>query len=120
MLVTFYENGTDKRRRYLNYIPEIRSNSVPYKIYTGNRYCIVSAEYYSSDTSTGEIMEIRDMANNANAIASVQLGTTPSSNFYIDNLDIELDEGVELAGYILDTRLDNPTLVLGLRKIWTP
>ena len=118
--VVFYENGTDKRRRYMNYIPEIRSDRVPFKIYQNEEYCIVNAEYYTSDSNSGEVMEIRDMANSAQSLATVNLGSSSTDNFFIDELNISLLEGIELAGYILDTRLDNPTLVLGLRKIWTP
>jgi hypothetical protein len=118
--VTFYENGTGKRRRYMNFIPEIRSDRVPFKIYQNESYCIVNAEYYTTDTNSGQVMEIRDMADSASALATVNLGSTPIDNFFIDTLNISLLEGVELAGYILNTKLDNPTLVLGLRKIWIP
>jgi hypothetical protein len=116
--VVFYENGTDRRRRYMNYIPEIRSDRVPFKIYDNEKYCIVNAEYYTTDQESGEVIEVRDMAAGAAALATVNLGDTATDNFFIDTVDITLNEGVELAARIMDTRLDNPTLILGLRKVW--
>lgn len=118
--VVFYENGDSRRRRYLNYIPEIRSNDIPFRIYDNETYCLVNAEYHTENEATGVVMEIRDIADNNRTLGSVNLGDVPTSNFFIDSVDINLTEGMDVAAYITNTRLDNPTLVLGLRKIWTP
>jgi hypothetical protein len=118
--VVFYENGNDRRRRYLNYIPEIRSDDIPFRIYDNESYCLVNAEYHTEDLESGQVMEVRDVADNENVLATVNLGATDTNNFFIDNVDITLTAGMDIAVYVMDTRLDNPTLVLGLRKIWTP
>jgi len=118
--INFYENGTGKRRRYMNYIPEIRSDRVPFKIQDNEDYCLVAAEYYTTDENSGEVMEIRDISDGVDVLATVNLGSTATDYFYADSLNIDLSSGVWLAGRILSTKLDNPVLILELRKIYTP
>jgi len=118
--INFYENGTGKRRRYMNYIPEIRSNRVPFKVQNNEEYCLVSAEYYTTDENSGSVMEIRDISDGVDTLATVDLGSNATDYFYIDTLNIDIKSGVWLAGRILSTSLDNPVLVLELRKVYTP
>ena len=116
----FYENGTRKRRRYLNYIPEIKSNDIPFRIYDNESYCLVNAEYHTENDNSGKVMEIRDEADNKKVLATVNLGSTSTNNFFIDDIDIVFSAGMDISVYVKGKSLDNPTLVLGLRKIWTP
>ena len=118
--INFYENGTRKKNRYMNYIPEIRSNRVPFKIQDNEDYCLVAAEYYTTDENTGKVMEVRDISDGVDVLATVNLGSTASDYFYVDTLDISLASGVWLAGRILGTQLDNPVLILELRKVYIP
>ena len=117
--VVFYENGDNIRNRYLNYIPEIRSDRVPFRIYQNEQYCIVNAGYYATNSESGNILTLLDTANGNNTLANVTLGAA-TDTFFIDTLNIDLLAGTDLAVYANNIRLGNPTLILGLRKIWTP
>jgi len=116
--VVFYSNTSNERKKYMKYVPQIKSDKIPFKIYDNESYCIVQAEYATTDENSGKVIDIRDVSGSANTLAVVNLGSAETDHFFINNIDITLNSGVYLAAYIRNTSLDNPVLILGLRKIW--
>lgn len=115
--VPFYLNGNDKRNTYLNYIPRIRSSKVPYKILTSDSFVIVRAELYSSDKNSGKLISIRDKAQGYDEIFYLDVGSTAVDEYVIDGLNYTVGNGVELCARVLGTKMNNPVVILTLRRI---
>jgi len=115
--VPFYLNGNGKRNTYLNYIPGIRSSKVPYKILTDDDYLITAVETYSSDENNGKLFSIRDRAQGYAEIFYIDVGSADVSEYYIDGLAYQVGNGVELTCRVLGTRVDNPVVILTVRRI---
>jgi len=117
--LNFYENGNNKRRTYMCYIPEIKSNRVPFKVQENETYCITGYEYLTSDENSGKVINIKDVANDE-VLYSIDIGDDDVDYDMMDNLDIVIDDSVWIAPRILSTSLDNPVLILYMRKIYIP
>ena len=115
--VPFYLNGTDKRNTYMNYIPRIRSSKVPYKILSDDDFLITKAEAYSSDKNSGKLYSIRDKADGYNELFYIDVGSPAVDEYLIEGLQYTISNGTELVCRVLGTRVDNPVVILTLRRI---
>ncbi len=115
--VPFYLSGNGKRNTYMNYIPQIRSSKVPYKILSTDDFLITKVETYSSDTNSGKLFSIRDKANGYAEIFYIDVGETAIDEYLIEDLQYTVTNGMELTCRVLGTRVDNPVVILTMRRI---
>lgn len=120
-VVTFYIDGTNKKKQYMYQIPGITSSSVPYKLFSN--YCLIAAEGYTltSVPNNTNVMQVRDIANGASTIMT--FGNTSgvsASSFFNDTLDVTINSGSSLGVYILNFGMDAPAIKLFLKQIYNP
>jgi len=128
--VIFYSDSTYEKNKYMKYVPEIKCDRIPFKIYPNESYCIIQLEFAVSDETNGKVMDIRNITktnkggwgNSAEYenIFTLDIGDDDIAQLFVGGLDYTLDEGDGLGVYIKNTSLDNPVLIIGLRKIWIP
>jgi hypothetical protein len=115
--IPFYLSGNGKRNTYMNYIPQIRSSKVPYKILSTDDFMITKVETYSSDTNSGKLFSVRDKANGYDEIFYIDVGGTAVNEYLIEGLQYTVVNGMQLACRVLGTRVDNPVVILTMRRI---
>lgn len=128
--VIFYSDTTNEKNKYMKYVPEIRCDRIPFNVYPNESYCITQLEYATSDENNGEVMDIRNITETNDGgwgssatyenIFTLDIGDDDIAQLFVDGLDYTIDEGDGLGVYIKGTSLDNPVLIVGLRKIWIP
>jgi len=115
--ITFHMNSNGKRNTYMNYIPRIRSSKVPYKVLGTDDFMITKAETYSSDSNSGKLFSIRDKADGYSEIFYLHVGSTAVNEYLIEGLEVVVTNGVQLTCRVLGTRVDNPVVILTMRRI---
>jgi hypothetical protein len=130
--VANYISGSGREDEYQYYIPGIRSCAMPFNIFEGEKYCLVGLEYNSENAKSGEILEYRTITGSTSGafggttyeyetLGTLDLGSDEVTEKYIDNLDIVLEAGTKLCSYLLeDVDVDNPAIIMMLRRIWEP
>lgn len=110
--VTFYMDGTGKKKQYFNLIPGVPSSEVPFKI--NEDYCIIGYSISTSNIVTGTIVELR---TDGNSFYSIDVNNTD----YLENNTLNLTLiNTELSAYINDIKLSLPVLIVKLKKIYYP
>jgi hypothetical protein len=101
----------------MNYVPQIRSSKVPYKILSEDDFMVTKVETYSSDTNSGKLFSVRDKANSYDEIFYIDVGDDAVDEYLIEGLQFVVTNGMEIACRVLGTRVDNPVVILTLRRI---
>lgn len=115
--IIFYENGTGIKQKYISYIPGISSNIVPYKLLSSETIIIKFIQFSTSFLASGNIIDILD--NNTGAILfSLDIGATSTLDYFTDVVNHKLIGPVDLSVYVNNNRLDNPSLIIGVRKVY--
>ncbi len=115
--IQFYLDGANKKNSYMNHIPQIPSSDVPYKILGSSDYLIIRAEIYSTDSNSGKLFSIQDKANGYSEIFGIDVGSTSVDEYIIDNLSYPISNGMQIVCRVLNTRVDNPVVILTMRRI---
>lgn len=114
--IPFYLNGIVKKQ-YMNYMPDIRSSSVPYRLISDNLFCLVGFEFYMATETSGLLMEVRDENSNYASILSISTSTLVNQVFNNEvNITLPLDTG--LCVFAEDNSLNDPVLILSTRRIY--
>jgi hypothetical protein len=115
--IPFYLSGNGKKNSYMNYVPQIRSSKVPYKILSEDDFMITKVETYSSDTNSGKLFSVRDKANGYDEIFYIDVGSDPVDEYLAEGLQFVVTNGMELTCRVLGTRVNNPVVILTMRRI---
>lgn len=117
--IVMYENGSGHKNKYLNYIPQVRSNMVPYRISSTESFIITDLQFDRTIATSGDVLEIRDISTTTPTVLyTLNVPVDEITTIHTD-LNITLPSNAEIALYVGDIRHDNPSVVIGLRKIWT-
>lgn len=114
--IIFYENGTGHKTKFLNYIPQIRSNVVPFRVSLTESFMLQSLQLDRTNLTVGALLEVINIQDDS-VLYSV-VNTVSELYTVIEDINVTIPSGAELAVYVNDIRLDNPSVVIGLRKIW--
>ena len=127
--VVMYKDG-NADDEWIYYIPNIRSDRVPYKLFPGETMCIVGYELSMSDTASGEVIEIRNITGyeegvfgsktaEYDVLYTIDLGDDEVDTQIDMTLNIDADPDYMLSAYALaDADLDDPVMTILLRKVW--
>ena len=126
--VTVYMSG-NADDEWLYCIPRIRSDSVPYKMLDSDKMCITEVQFFTSEKTSGDVIEIRNITGYISSvwgrktalydtIYTVSLDDTTDT--YVDSsVDIDLEGDISLGGYAIDgADLEDPVCIVIMRKVW--
>jgi len=116
--VPFYRKDNVKRQ-YMNYMPDIRSSNVPYRLLGTYDFCVVGFEMYNVAEVSGTIMDVRDESTGFASILPINIPVL-ATEYYDETVDITLTSGAGLCAYIEDNTLTDPVLILNIRQIFVP
>ena len=128
--VVYYLDKTEADDEYMYYIKDTRSCVLGFTLFDSEKYCLVGVEYVATSEADGVVMEVRNITDEQpgawgsvnytyDTIYSVDLGTDKVKSKYINDIDIVLLPENKIVTYVTqDADIDNPVLVLLLRKIW--
>jgi hypothetical protein len=114
--VIMYENGLGHKDKYLNYIPQIRSNVVPYRINSTENVLITDIQFDRTLATSGDMIQIKNLIDDS-VIYTISC-TTDEITTIIEDVNTVIPSDAEVACYLLGIRQDNPSVVMGIRKIW--
>jgi hypothetical protein len=112
-VIEFYLDGTNKKNQFMYQVPGITSNLVPYKL--EGEYCMVGIEFYSINTVTGNVIDVKDQ--NGNTLFPLSVTNT---SYYSDYTINEIADTIDVSAYINNTGLDAPVIKVYVRKTYYP
>lgn len=115
---TFSLNGTGHKEKYMDLVPGIASNVLPFKVFAGDSFVIKWIQFENTYLASGAIIDIRNTADES-VLWQLDVGTTPLYSYYAENIDITVSGPVNYGLYINNNRLDNPAIIMGVRQIFT-
>jgi len=128
--VVNYINSNGCEDEYLYHIPGIRSCVMPWGVFTGEKYCVVGLQFNTENTTTGEVLELRNITGSSSStlggttyeydtLYTLDVGSDDVSETLKEDLAVLLDEGFKLSSFMLDDAdADKPAMVMMLRKVW--
>ena len=127
--IVMYKDG-DTDDEWIYYIPNVRSDRVPYKLFEGETMCIVGYEMSMSEAANGEVAEIRNITGYEEGLFGsktaeydtlhvIDLGDDDVDTKNDMTLNIDVEAGFLLSAYVLeDADLEDPVISILMRKVW--
>ena len=113
----FYLNGNRKRNTYMNYKPRIRSSKIPYEMLTNDEFMVMRAEMYTSDSNSGNLFSIRDKHDGYSELFNIDVGSSSTNKYVRNDINVTISPGMGICARVLNTRVDNPIVILTLKRI---
>jgi len=113
----FFENGAGHKEKFISYVPGVASNVVPYKLLDTDSIIIKFIQFENTYLCSGNIIDFVDV-DNSTILYSLDVGTTQTTSYFQDNIDVVINGPINIGCYINNNRLDNPAIVVGTRKVW--
>ena len=115
--LVFYLNGNRRHNRYINYMPKIPSSKIPYEMLGGDEFMIRRIETYTSDANTGELFSVRDKYDNYEELFYIDVGSPATKEYVMEDANIVISPGMGVCTKVLSTRVDNPAVILTMKRI---
>ena len=116
--VSFYLDGTNKKNQFMFQIPNVTSNTMPYRLFED--YVLIGAEYYTLNTtaSGADVFAIKNNANGSNLLILSNTLASPVTEFYNVNYDVTIPANTRISCAVLNVGVDAPVVKIYLKKTY--
>ena len=119
MVALFYKGGTGLHNTALYHVSDISSYTIPFKLFNSDHdYCIIWYDMHTTNDVEGDrLIKVVRRDTKDELFAA---GISPKGSDSHEDLDIEIPGDVGISATILDTKLNNPYISVGLKLIYNP